>query len=479
MSKAPIIVWIRRDLRVSDNPALFNASKQECPVIPVFIWSPDEEGDWPNGSASNWWLHHSLISLQRAFNKYDANLILREGNSVEQLTQIAKATGASAVYWNTRYEPAGAEVDKNVADHLKTVGLEVRTFASHLLHQPDVVKTGSGKPYQVFTPFWKNLQRHLEVAAPFPAPATLLSTNKTTGLQSISVDELALLPAINWDADFYEAWKPGEQAAQQRLEVFVDEILPGYPTSRDIPSLDGTSRMSPHLHFGEISPRQIWHVVSKQITHPGLAEAAECYLRELAWREFSYHLTHHFPQTALQNLRPAFDEFEWHNNNEWLRRWQEGTTGYPIVDAGMRQLWTTGWMHNRVRMIVASFLTKHLLIAWQEGAKWFWDTLVDANLANNTMGWQWSAGSGADAQPYFRIFNPMTQSERFDPKGLYIKKWVPELQNLPTKYLHTPWLLPQPLQQSLGFTPGRTYPLPIVDHKEARKKALDTYQKIR
>ncbi len=310
-----------------------------------------------------------------------------------------------------------------------------------------------------------------------PQPANLQSASTET--PSVLVDDLNLLPSINWDAGFYDAWQPGEQAAQTRLEYFAQNILSGYPSSRDIPSVDGTSRLSPYLHFGDISPRQVWHAISASMKQADLTESGECYLREIAWREFSYHLMHHFPQTTLHNLRPAFDNFQWNDNKEWLELWQKGMTGYPIVDAGMRQLWATGWMHNRVRMIVASFLTKHLLIAWQHGAQWFWDTLVDANLANNTMGWQWSAGSGADAQPFFRIFNPITQSEKFDPKGIYIKTWVPELKDMPVKYLHTPWLLPNPIQQAISFYPGKTYPLPVVDHKAAREKALATYQLIR
>ncbi len=477
MHQPPVIVWIRRDLRLADNPALHNAAAQGQPVLPLFIWALEEAAPWGPGGAHKWWFHHSLQSLSNSLEARGSRLILQQGNSLQVLQTLIQSTGAKAVYWNARYEPAGKTLDASIQQALEAQGITVKSFASHLLHQPDLVKTGSGLPYKVFTPFWKKLRATLQVDTPLPAPAHLKPIDVWP--QSLPLDVLDLLPKLNWADGFGSLWTPGEQAAQNRLDHFCDALLQTYPTQRDIPQDDGTSRLSPYLHFGEISPRQIWQTVTLRMAQPALQEAGECYLREIAWREFSYHLIHHFPQTPLENLRPAFDNFPWSDNAEWLTRWQKGITGYPIVDAGMRQLWHTGWMHNRVRMIVASFLTKHLRISWQHGAKWFWDTLVDGNLANNTMGWQWSAGSGADAQPFFRIFNPISQSERFDAKGVYIKRWVPEVEKLPAKYVHTPWTLPKPVQDHLGFFPGKSYPLPIVEHKAAREAALAAYQTIR
>ena len=480
MQQAPIVVWLRNDLRISDNPALFIACQQNAPVvIPLYIWAPAEQAPWAPGGAHQWWLHHSLNHLKEQLASLNLNLIVRAGESLAQLQDVIKQSGAQHVYWNDRYEPEGKSIDTYIQHVLKTQDIHVNTFASQLLHQPDLVKTGTGNPYKVFTPFWKKLWSQLKVPLAHPVPNAQAHPS-TLSLESTPIDELKLLPTLNWADQFNTLWTPGEKHAQRRLSLFITDILLEYPEGRNIPSEDLTSRLSPYLHFGEISPRQVWNGVMAGIKqHIHIKEAGECYLREIGWREFSYHLLHHFPHTTTQNLKTAFDAFAWSNNPDMLKRWQRGQTGYPIVDAGMRQLWATGWMHNRVRMIVASFLTKHLLISWQEGAKWFWDTLVDGNLANNTMGWQWSAGSGADAQPFFRIFNPITQSQRFDAQGRYIKKWVPELNALPAKHIHEPWLLPAALQQSLNFKPGITYPLPIVDHKEARNKALTTYDAIR
>ena len=476
MPDAPVVLWIRHDLRLTDHPAFHAAAQLNLPIYPVFIWSPDEEGDWSPGSAHKWWLHYALEAFQAALKKQGLPLILRKGASLEEIQQLCEETGADTVYWNARYEPSGQQVDADVLHELSESGITVKTFESQLLHNPDAIKTGSGNHYQVFTPFWKKLQEEMQVESPLPVPDISDQHIPESPLSSLSVAALNLLPSIDWAAGLRETWKPGEAQAKKRLELFIDQSLKSYPEQRDYPYDDGTSLMSPYLHHGEISPRTIWHFVrEKGASHQ---DAATSYLREIAWREFSYHLIHHFPETPIKNLKSKFDAFPWSSDEAALEKWQKGKTGYPIVDAGMRQLWHTGWMHNRVRMIVASFLTKHLLLPWQEGARWFWDTLVDGNLANNTMGWQWSAGSGADAQPFFRIFNPITQGERYDPEGAYVRRWIPELEAVPDKYIHKPWAMPEEVLRQSGVKLGETYPSPIVEHKEARKRALDAFESL-
>ncbi len=477
MPEAPVILWIRRDLRLTDHPAFHAAAQHNVPIYPIFIWSPDEEGDWAPGGAHQWWLHHALETFGASLKKLGLPLILRKGQSLEEIKRLCSETGAGAVYWNARYEPSGQEIDAQVLEVLSESGIAVKTFEGQLLHNPDAIQTGSGKPYQVFTPFWKKLQEEMHVDPPLPAPQLSKQHVPDNPPSTLPLEALNLLPSIDWAAGLRATWTPGEAQAKKRLQLFIDQSLESYPTQRDYPYDDGTSLMSPYLHNGEISPRTVWHtVLEKGASAP---DASRSYLREIAWREFSYHLIHHFPLTPSKNLKSKFDAFPWANNALSLQQWQKGETGYPIVDAGMRQLWHTGWMHNRVRMIAASFLTKHLLLPWQEGARWFWDTLVDGNLANNTMGWQWSAGSGADAQPFFRIFNPITQGARFDPKGVYVRKWVPELQKVPDKFIHSPWTTPPEVLRHLGITLGETYPMPIVDHKGARARALSAYEKIR
>ena len=445
--KPTTILWLRHDLRLDDNPALAAAAARGA-VVPVFIWAPDEEAPWEPGAASRWWLHHSLEKLAAAFTKAGAPLVIRRGPSLDALRKLVKETGATHVAWNRRYEPAVIKRDTAIKKALAADDLEVESFNGALLYEPMHVATKEGKPYQVFTPFWRALLSREEPAEPVAAPKKLTAAEKQP--PSLAIESLDLLPAIDWAATMRKTWTPGEAGGVKRLERFVARGLTDYDGERNRPDHDGTSALSPHLHFGEISPRRVWHAVraavcgkpAKAITTGG----AEAYLRELGWREFANHLLYHFPHTANAPLRADYARFPWAKDPVGLRAWQRGRTGFPIVDAGMRQLWATGWMHNRVRMIVASFLVKDLRISWLAGAQWFWDTLVDADLAANTLGWQWAAGCGADAAPYFRIFNPTSQAEKFDPDGAYMKEWA--------------------------GADAADYPEPIVDHAEARKLAL-------
>ena len=478
MSTSPIIVWIRKDLRLFDNPALFHAVEKKTPLILLFIWSPQEEGIWTMGEAQQWWLHHSLQAFSSSLEPYSQSLVIRHGPCTSTLLDVARETGSKAVYWNKVYEPNEANRDQNIATALQKNGINALQWESQLLHDPTLVSTGKGTPYKVFTPFWRTIQKTILVPNPLEIPAFTRGSMMPLAIDSLHVDALHLLPTLNWADEFPKAWQPGENTARNRLHKFLNKSIIDYNLSRDFPNTDGTSRLSPHLHFGEISSRTIWHEITKGESPLDLNEGKIPFLRQLIWREFAYHLIHHFPYTSEKNLRDTFDKFPWSTNAEHLLAWQKGQTGYPIVDAGMRQLWQTGWMHNRVRMVVASFLTKHLLMHWLEGARWFWDTLVDANLPNNTMGWQWAAGSGADAQPFFRIFNPMNQGKKFDPKGEYVRTWLPELQQVPTKLIHEPWLMNQTQQRKSNVILGKHYPKPVVDHKEAREFALHAYKNI-
>jgi deoxyribodipyrimidine photo-lyase len=478
-SNVSTIVWLHNDLRLADNPALYFAADRHDTVIPIFIWSPVEYGDWLPGGARRWWLHHSLDALRESLEDLGSQLVLRTGDSLDTLQELIDATGAEAVYWNTRYEPALVKRDRNVEKALTDGGIECATFEGTVLHDPDKVKTGSGGPYHVFTPFWKKFQDVVDPRPPLEKPPLDADQAPSTWPESVDLDDLGLLPQVDWAGGIRDSWTPGEQAAHERLQWFLEEALDGYSETRNLPHVDGTSRLSPHLCHGEITPRQVWFIVREHARDASIEKEAEEFLREIAWREFSYHLLHHYPETTTEPLREKYAGFKWLDDPDGLKRWQEGKTGYPIVDAGMRQLWHIGWMHNRVRMIVASFLTKDLLVHWREGADWFWDTLVDADLANNTMGWQWAAGSGADAQPFFRIFNPVSQGERYDPDGVYVREWVPELSKLPDRYIHKPWEASESTLEKAGVVLGETYPEPIVDHKAARERALGTYQKLR
>ncbi len=475
MKPKPSIIWFRQDLRLEDNLALNAAIQRNTPLIPLYIYSSDEEEDWPLGGASKWWLHHSLKSLSEDLRQVGLNLIIRKGHARQVLEELIQSTQADALFWNRCYEPAAIKRDLLLKDHFLKMGLETKSYNASLLYEPWTVCNKQAKPFQVFTPFWKACLNMQE--PPTPVTFNKEKTEKMFGLESLSLNNLDLLPKIHWDTGIQSAWKPGTTSAKQILFQFIKNDINHYKKNRDRPDLLGISRLSPHLHFGEISPRTVWHTI-KQLCNSH-EEGVECYLRQLGWREFAYHLLYHFPNTPNQPLRSDFEHFPWNESPLYLQAWQRGKTGYPFVDAGMRQLWTTGWMHNRLRMVVGSFLVKDLLIPWQRGAEWFWDTLVDADLANNTLGWQWVGGCGADAAPYFRIFNPITQGEKFDPNGIFVRQWVPELARLPNDWIHRPWEAPAKILNEAGIVLGNNYPKPIVDHSEARNKALAAFSSIK
>lgn len=479
----PALVWFRQDLRLEDNPALAAALQGGRPVVPLFIWAPEEEGAWPPGAASRWWLHHSLAALQQHLEQVGSRLVIRIGPSLDTLRHVLAESGGSAVYWNHRYEPVVWERDAQIKQSLREAGIEAESFNAALLYEPWTVQNKAGRPFQVFTPFWRHCLALPAPPVPLPAPERLTAPARWPA--GASLEQLRLLPDPDWAGGLRQTWQPGPAGARTRLEQFLKEGFAGYAEGRNRPDLPGTSQLSPHLHFGEISPRQIWHALRKKAEQGRTAAGAwvawrnSQFVAELGWREFSHHLIYHFPHTDREPLRPEFSRFPWRHNPEGLRAWQRGQTGYPIVDAGMRELWTTGWMHNRVRMVVASFLVKDLLIPWQEGARWFWDTLVDADLAQNSLGWQWTAGCGADAAPFFRIFNPTAQGEKFDPQGTYIRRWVPELAALPDRWIHQPHAAPKEILDRAGVRPGATYPKPIVSHAIAREIALEAFARLK
>jgi len=470
------IAWFRRDLRLTDNPALEDARAAADVVIPVYIHAPDEEGPWPPGAASRWWLHRSLLALATSLGKRGSGLIIRRGPSLEALLELAHETGAASVHWNRLYEPACIARDAAVTSALAERGILAGSSNGALLFEPRAIQTGSGDPYRVFTPFWKTCMARVgEVAPPRAAPRRLGSGGRD--LHSVPLEDLDLRPHVRWDAGLGEAWEPGEAGAAKVLATFTRHAIAAYGQGRNRPDLAGTSRISPYLHFGELSPRQA--LAATRQAAPAGSSGADAFVRELGWREFAHHLLYHYPHTADAPLDRRFERLDWRRNAAQLQAWQRGLTGYPIVDAGMRELWHTGWMHNRVRMIVASLLTKNLFMHWLEGARWFWDTLVDADLANNTLGWQWTAGCGADAAPYYRVFNPVLQAEKFDPERRYIRRWVPELATLPDRWVHCPWAAPPEALAAAGITLGVHYPEPIVDPRGSREEALRRFEALK
>jgi deoxyribodipyrimidine photo-lyase len=480
MPPSPALVWFRDDLRIADNPALYHARESGKPVICLYIFE-ENETLLPLGGASKWWLHHSLKALNEELKKLGGSLILRRGQAEEILKDVLENSGADCVYWNRRYEPNAVELDTSIKTALKEQDIEVQSFNANLLTEPWTIKTKSDAFYKVFTPYSKAVRKSLDIEKPLPKMEKLDFFEKN--LTTDTLEDWNLLPTKpNWADTIAKTWKPGSNNAHERLKHFIDNDLTDYKTSRDDPAGDKTSRMSPYLKFGEISPKQIWYAVDHAASSENLDdESVFTYQQELIWREFSYNLLFNSEDLKNKNFHEKFDAFPWADMRKAksdLKAWQKGQTGYPVVDAGMRQLWQTGWMHNRVRMIVGSFLVKHLLIHWSEGEKWFWDTLVDADSASNTASWQWVAGTGADAAPYFRIFNPILQGEKFDKKGEYVRRFVPELTKLPNKYIHKPWEAPDDILKKAGITLGETYPKPIIAHKKARERALAAYKEI-
>lgn len=476
----PILCWFRNDLRLKDNSMIAAALSTKQPILFVYIFDQNADKEFPIGAASKWWLHHSLTSLKESLQNRKADLIVRIGDTESELLKICKQTECTTVFWNRRYEPHHIQFDTELKKSLTQHGLNIKSFSGNLLIEPWDFQNKQGKPYQVFTPFWKTL-KYLPLGQTQSSEATQY-LNLPIKPSSVSIDHLNLLPKLNWDADFSKNWNPGEKSAWMRFMEFIEDESIQYDDLRNIPSTPGTSRLSPHLHFGEISPNTIWKECfkiinrSKNITRN---KHLESFLREIAWREFSSHLLYHFPSTSHAPLHKQFDCFPWLKNKTNLRKWQQGLTGFPIIDAGLRELWKTGWMHNRVRMIVASFLVKNLMIHWHEGRDWFWDTLVDADLANNSLGWQWVTGCGADAAPYYRIFNPILQGEKFDPEGLYVKTWVPELKFLDKKWIHKPFEAPEHHLAKLNIALGKTYPKPLVSLAETRDRALSAYKNLK
>lgn len=469
----PVLVWLRNDLRLADNPALAQAVQTGRPVIPVYILD-QTPGVRPMGGASLWWLDKSLAALAADIQARGGRLILRRGPAAAVLDALVAETGAAGVVWNRLYDQAAIDRDAAIEATLRDRGLTVQSFNAGLLNEPRTVKSGSGGFYKVFTPYWRAAREQvgevrIDLApAALPAPADWPASDRLA--------DWGLHPsAPDWSGGF-SLWTPGEAGAAARLNRLLETGIHHYADQRDIPGVEVTSRLSPHLHFGEIGPRQIWAATRNAAAASDIpAVQVDKFLSEIGWREFNHAILFHRPDIVTANFRPEFDAFGWARDDAAFDAWAQGRTGYPIVDAGMRELWATGFMHNRVRMIVASFLVKHLLIDWREGEAWFWDTLVDADLANNVGNWQWTAGSGADAAPYFRIFNPITQGEKFDPKGVYVRRWVPELKNLPDAFIHRPWTAPL----HLGAVAARTYARPIVDHARARERALAAYHNLK
>ena len=473
-----VIYWFRQDLRLADLAGL-RAAAEAGPVIPCYIHDDASAGDWAAGGASRWWLHHSLDALSRELTEKGSQLLIYTGDTGDVLQALCEATDAGAVYCSRAYEPWAADLEQRLHERLDERGVALKRYPGTLLFEPEQIANQSGLPFKVFTPFWKACLRQPTPRQPLPPPdsTSFAAITPPTEVPAQGLDALGLLPRNpNWAAGWEKLWSPGAQGAQSRLAEFLNSGITDYSDGRDFPGRAVTSRLSPHLRFGEISPRQVWHAAHAST---GPSREIAKFLSELGWREFSYHLLHHFPHIPESAFKPQFENFPWLGSPQQLEAWQTGNTGYPIVDAGMRELWQTGYMHNRVRMVVASFLTKHLLLPWQAGEAWFWDCLVDADLASNSCSWQWVAGSGADAAPYFRIFNPTAQGEKFDGKGDYVRRWVPEITALPDRYLQQPEAAPEAVLAEAGIVLGADYPHPIVNHREARQAALSAYDAIR
>ena len=464
-NQPPVIVWFRSDLRLSDHAAL--AAVGDRRVLPIYILDDETAGPWKLGGASRWWLHHSLTSLAADLKRVGATLMLARGRASEILPALMDEVGATELHAGRAHEPWARQIEATLAE---TLGDRLRLHRTATLFDLDAIKTGGGTAYGVYTPFAKSARGRSDVGDPLPAPTKLAGVKPP---RSDRLDEWALLPTKpDWSAGFTATWKTGEAAAQTRLHDFLAATVSAYKTGRNLPGEDGTSRLSAHLHWGEVSARQVWDAGRALPTGEGL----DTFLGEILWREFSAYLLWHHPTMPEAPLRPAFDKLPFRDDKPEFAAWRRGQTGVPIVDAGLRQLWQVGWMHNRVRMIAASFLVKNLLVDWREGEAWFWDTLVCADLASNAAGWQWIAGCGIDSQPFFRVFNPVSQGETWDKAGEYVRQWVPEIAGLPDKYLHAPWTAPADALAKAGVVLGESYPKPIVDLSESRQRALETYR---
>jgi len=468
--QAPLVIhWFRQDLRLADNPSLILAA-QAGDVLPVYILDDVNAGEHRYGAASRWWLHHSLLALNQGLS---GKLRVFKGDAEVVLASLVSDYGVAKVYWNRCYEPWRIRRDKSIKSTLTAAGTEVVSCNASLLWEPWQVVKQDGAPYRVFTPFYRKGCLSAEPPrVPQPSPQKVNLARGNFG--ELSIDDLALLPAIGWDKQLEPHWNISEKGASNRLHEFTAAGLDSYKDGRNFPAKNSVSRLSPYLHWGQISPNQIWY----EVKNLDDGDNADRLLSELGWREFSYSLLYHFPELPRSNLQTKFDRFPWLEDKQALRCWQQGMTGYPLVDAGMRELWQTGYMHNRVRMVVGSFLVKNLLLHWHQGEAWFWDCLVDADLANNSASWQWVAGCGADAAPYFRIFNPITQGEKFDASGEYTRRWVPELSKLPDKYLYKPWQAPAAVLEEAEVSLGGNYPLPLVDLKLSRQRALEAFNQL-
>ncbi len=476
------IVWLRRDFRLSDNSALKHASNVAQRIIPLYIHALDEEAPWQIGGASRWWLQKSLARMDAELRKAGSRLIIRRGSSCQILQDVARREGVELIFWNRLYEPSTAALEKRIESIFAGLPTKLQSCRGSLLREPWEIKKNDGGMYRVFTPYSRNYL-HRVAEEPEDKPVKSLPP-VPKHIESLSVGELGLAPAMAWHQPLDGIWRPGEIGAQAALNEFIEQsAVDTYQTRRDIPSVDGVSMLSAHLHFGEISSRQAWNAVLRarpaKTTNPhDDRQNGQAYLRQLVWRDFAHHVLHHLPHTPQQPFNDRFRNFQWEENPKLLKAWKRGQTGIPLVDAGMRQLWHIGWMHNRVRMVAASMLAKNGLVDWLEGARWFWDTLVDADLANNTMGWQWVAGCGVDAAPYFRIFSPARQGERFDPNGDYVRRWVPELALMPAKHIHEPWRAPDSVLSQAGIRLGRDYPRPIIDLNRGRLEALRRFNAL-
>lgn len=477
---APSLVWLRDDLRLDDNPALV-AAAADGPVVALFVLDDSGKSGRPFGGAARWWLHHSLTHLKKRFSDRGVKLVLRSGDPAIILPEVAKAIEAGSVHWNRRYYAWSKPLDSAIKQSLGDLGLKVESHKGNVLTEPWEIKTGSGTYFKVFTPFFRAATPTCDAWASFVLDVPEMAGIDVANCETESLSDWNLLPTKpDWSGGLADMWTPGEVGAKANLDTFIEDGLKGYKDNRNIPSIIGTSRLSPHIKFGEISIRRVWNAARARMGGaPELAADGQTFLSELGWREFSTQLIYHYEDFPDESWKPDFRHFPWKADKDALIAWQKGMTGYPIVDAGMRELYATGWMHNRVRMIVASLLVKHLLQDWRAGEAWFWDTLVDADIANNAAGWQWVAGSGADASPYFRIFNPMSQGENFDPKGAYVRKWVPEIARLPDSLIHRPFDAPREILQSAGIILGQTYPRPIIDHAKGRQRALDALASLK